>query len=129
MTKPAKSLPLELVSQLHFGKCTARSDSMRNARHPARPNHHVFRLESIRPLRQEGTEGHQPCNAYHLQEARPGKPRGGRQPRHARERMPYLRHRHTRYDELLMSDCSRTDARGLIREDLDRVFETWCYPR
>ena len=27
------------------------------------------------------------------------------------------------------SDYSRTDARGLIREDLDRVFETWCYPR
>jgi hypothetical protein len=39
-----------------------------------------------------------------------------------------IRHRHTRYDELLMSGYSRTDARGSIREDLDHVLETWRYP-
>jgi len=38
-----------------------------------------------------------------------------------------IRHRHTRYDELLMSGYSRTDARGTIREDVDRVLETWRY--
>ena len=38
-----------------------------------------------------------------------------------------IRHRHTRYDELLMSGYSRTDARGAIREDVDRVLETWRY--
>jgi hypothetical protein len=37
----------------------------------------------------------------------------------------YVRHRHTRYDELLTSGNSRADARGSIREDLDRVLETW----
>jgi hypothetical protein len=42
--------------------------------------------------------------------------------------MAFIRHRHTRYDELLMSGYSRTDARGSIRGDLDRVLETWRYP-
>lgn len=40
----------------------------------------------------------------------------------------FIRHRHTRYDELLMSGYSRSDARDSIREELDRVLETWRYP-
>ncbi len=40
----------------------------------------------------------------------------------------HVRHRHTRYDQLLMRGYSRTDARDSIREDLDRVLETWRYP-
>jgi hypothetical protein len=36
-----------------------------------------------------------------------------------------IRHRHTRYDELLMSGYSRTDARDSIHEDVDRVLESW----
>jgi hypothetical protein len=39
-----------------------------------------------------------------------------------------IRHRHTRYDEFLMRGYSRADARDSIREDLDRVLETWRYP-
>jgi hypothetical protein len=40
-----------------------------------------------------------------------------------------IRHRHTGYDEFLMSGYSRADARAAIREDLDRVLETWrCAP-
>lgn len=39
-----------------------------------------------------------------------------------------IRHRHTRYDELLMSGYSRTDARDSIREAVDRVLESWRYP-
>lgn len=41
----------------------------------------------------------------------------------------YLRHRHTRYDDLLMSGYSRADARGLIRSDLERALESWRRPR
>jgi hypothetical protein len=40
----------------------------------------------------------------------------------------HVRHRHTRYDQLLMRGYSRTDARDSIREDLDRVLESWRYP-
>lgn len=40
----------------------------------------------------------------------------------------HIRHCHTRYDEFLMSGYSRSDARGLIREDVDRVLETWRNP-
>lgn len=39
-----------------------------------------------------------------------------------------IRHRHTRYDELLMRGYSRTDARDSIHEAVDRVLESWCYP-
>ena len=39
-----------------------------------------------------------------------------------------IRHRHTRYDELLMSGYSRTDARDSIHEAVDRVLEAWRYP-
>lgn len=36
-----------------------------------------------------------------------------------------IRHRQTRYDELLMSGYNRTDARDSIHEDVDRVLESW----
>lgn len=40
-----------------------------------------------------------------------------------------IRHRHTRYDDFLMRGYSRADARTAIREDLERVLETWrCAP-
>ena len=39
-----------------------------------------------------------------------------------------IRHRHTRYDELLMSGYSRTDARDAIREAVDRAIELWRHP-
>jgi hypothetical protein len=39
-----------------------------------------------------------------------------------------IRHRHTRYDELLMGGYSRTDARDSIHEAVDRVLESWRYP-
>ena len=39
-----------------------------------------------------------------------------------------IRHRHTRYDELLMSGYSRTDARDSIHEAVDRVIERWRHP-
>jgi hypothetical protein len=39
-----------------------------------------------------------------------------------------IRHRHTQYDELLMSGYSRTDARDSIHEEVDRVLESWRYP-
>jgi hypothetical protein len=39
-----------------------------------------------------------------------------------------IRHRHTRYDELLMRGYSRTDARDSIHEAVDRVLESWRYP-
>jgi hypothetical protein len=38
-----------------------------------------------------------------------------------------IRHRHTRYDDLLMSGYSRTDARDSIREAVERVLESWRY--
>ena len=40
----------------------------------------------------------------------------------------YVRHRHTRYDQLLMSGHDRGAARAFIREDVDRVLETWRNP-
>ena len=39
-----------------------------------------------------------------------------------------IRHRHTQYDELLMSGYSRTDARDSIREAVDRTIELWRHP-
>src|SRR5271165_4499500 len=39
-----------------------------------------------------------------------------------------IRHRHTRYDELLMSGYSRADARDAIRETVDRVIGLWRHP-
>ena len=39
-----------------------------------------------------------------------------------------IRHRHTRYDELLMSGYSRTDARDSIHEAVDQVIERWRHP-
>jgi hypothetical protein len=39
-----------------------------------------------------------------------------------------IRHRHTRYDELLMSGYSRPDARDSVQEAVDRVLESWRYP-
>jgi hypothetical protein len=40
----------------------------------------------------------------------------------------HIRHRHTRYDQLLMSGHDRNAARASIREDVDRVLETWRHP-
>ena len=37
----------------------------------------------------------------------------------------WVRHRHTRYDELLMSGRERADARGKIREEMDEVLDRW----
>jgi hypothetical protein len=37
----------------------------------------------------------------------------------------YIRHRHTRYDQLLMLGYDRNQARSSIREDVDHVLETW----
>ena len=37
----------------------------------------------------------------------------------------YVRHRHTRYDELLMNGRERADARSAIREEMDHVLEQW----
>jgi hypothetical protein len=37
----------------------------------------------------------------------------------------YVRHRHTRYDELLMSGQERAAARGEIREEMDEVLDRW----
>jgi hypothetical protein len=39
-----------------------------------------------------------------------------------------IRHRHTRYDDLLMSGYSRAEARDSIREAVDRVVESWRNP-
>lgn len=36
-----------------------------------------------------------------------------------------IRHTHTRYDELLMSGFDRVDARGAVREAVDRVLDVW----
>jgi hypothetical protein len=40
----------------------------------------------------------------------------------------HIRHRHTRYDQLLMGGHDRSDARASIREDVDRVLERWRNP-
>lgn len=39
-----------------------------------------------------------------------------------------IRHRHTRYDELLMNGYSRGDARAEVRDEVDRVLERWRLP-
>jgi hypothetical protein len=36
-----------------------------------------------------------------------------------------IRHRHTKYDRFLMRGVSRTDARDAVRDDIDRVLESW----
>ncbi|MGC9945035.1 MAG: DUF2293 domain-containing protein [Bryobacteraceae bacterium] len=41
----------------------------------------------------------------------------------------YVRHRHTRYDELLMGGKERAAARGEIREEMDTVLDRWRYSR
>jgi len=40
----------------------------------------------------------------------------------------HIRHGQTRYDQLLMGGYDRNQARALIREDVDRVLETWRRP-
>jgi hypothetical protein len=37
----------------------------------------------------------------------------------------HIRHVHTNYDELLMRGTDRPDARGLVREKIDRVLAKW----
>jgi hypothetical protein len=39
-----------------------------------------------------------------------------------------IRHRHTKYDRLLMKGFGRMDARDVVRDDIDRVLESWRYP-
>lgn len=41
----------------------------------------------------------------------------------------FIRHRHTRYDELLMRRYDRSEARDSIRAEVDRLLEVWRYPR
>jgi hypothetical protein len=36
-----------------------------------------------------------------------------------------IRHRHTKYDRLLMKGYERMDARDAVREEIDRVLESW----
>jgi len=36
-----------------------------------------------------------------------------------------IRHRHTRYDELLMTGHDRRDARAAVRDAVDRVLVCW----
>lgn len=38
-----------------------------------------------------------------------------------------IRHRHTRYDQLLMHGCSRRDARDAVRDAINRVLEHWSF--
>ena len=40
----------------------------------------------------------------------------------------HIRHRHTRYDQLLMRGYDRNEARGSIRDEVDRVLESWRHP-
>ena len=40
----------------------------------------------------------------------------------------YIRHRHTRYDQLLMRGYYRDEARASIRHEVDRVLESWRNP-
>ena len=40
-----------------------------------------------------------------------------------------IRHKHTRYDELLMAGVPRFEARAAIRDDLEAVLERWQAPR
>jgi hypothetical protein len=40
-----------------------------------------------------------------------------------------IRHRHTKYDRLLMKGFGRMDARDAVRDEIDRVLESWrCAP-
>jgi len=39
-----------------------------------------------------------------------------------------IRHKHTRYDELLMSSSSRVDARDVVRDQVARTLELWRKP-
>jgi hypothetical protein len=39
--------------------------------------------------------------------------------------MAHIRHEHTNYDELLMRGAKRTDARALVREQIDGVLAKW----
>jgi hypothetical protein len=41
----------------------------------------------------------------------------------------HIRHRHTRYDRLLMIGYYRNQARASIRDEADRVLESWRNPR
>jgi len=36
-----------------------------------------------------------------------------------------IRHRHTKYDRLLMNGLARIDARNAVRDEIDRVLERW----
>jgi hypothetical protein len=36
-----------------------------------------------------------------------------------------LRHRYTRYDELLMSGLERSEARAAVRAEVDRILASW----
>ena len=38
-----------------------------------------------------------------------------------------IRHRHTKYDRLLMRGCDRMDARDAVREEIDRVLKSWRF--
>jgi len=40
----------------------------------------------------------------------------------------HIRHRHTRYDQLLMRGHYRDEARASIRDEVDRVLESWRNP-
>lgn len=40
----------------------------------------------------------------------------------------HVRHRHTRYDQLLMRGYYRNDARAAIRDDVERVLALWRSP-
>jgi hypothetical protein len=39
-----------------------------------------------------------------------------------------IRHRHTRYDELLMTGYDRANARAAVRDAVDRVLVGWQSP-
>ena len=40
----------------------------------------------------------------------------------------HIRHRHTNYDELLMSGYERSEARAEIDDEVDRVLDRWRNP-
>lgn len=40
----------------------------------------------------------------------------------------HIRHRHTRYDQLLMRGYYCHEAHASIRDEVDRVLETWRHP-
>lgn len=41
----------------------------------------------------------------------------------------HIRHRETRYDELMMNGSDRRDARDLVRDEVDRVIRRWSRAR